>query len=54
MRVHRARRRTTWVREALVGRVTFARRRSTTPLPVRIKQHGSLLLRELDVVLANG
>ena len=46
-RVHRARRRTTWVRDRWSGRVTFAHLRSTTPLPVRIKQHGSLLLREL-------
>ncbi len=46
--VHRARRRTQWVRDSASGRVTFARRRSVADLPVRLKQHGSLLLRELD------
>ncbi|MCY7399779.1 MAG: VanW family protein [Nocardioides sp.] len=48
MRVHRARRRTTWARQRWSGRVVFARDRSTDRLPVRVKQHGSLLLRELD------
>ena len=48
MAVHRARRRTQWVRDAWSGRVVWATRRDTTDLPVRLKQHGSLLLRDLD------
>ena len=47
MAVHRARRRTQWVRDAWSGRVVWAARRDTHDLPVRLKQHGSLLLREL-------
>ncbi len=46
--VHRARRRTRWVQDAWTGRVAWARDRDTADLPVRVKQHGSLLLRELD------
>ena len=46
--VHRARRRTQWARDAWTGRVVWAARRETADLPVRLKQHGSLLLRELD------
>ena len=46
--VHRGRRRTRWVRDAWSGRVVWARTRATADLPVRVKQHGSLLLRELD------
>ncbi len=46
--VHRARRRTRWVRDAWSGRVVWAGRRDAADLPVRVKQHGSLLLRELD------
>ena len=48
MAVHRARRRTRWVRDAWSGRVVWARTREAVDLPVRLKQHGSLLLRELD------
>ena len=50
MRVHRARRRTTWARQRWSRSVVFARDRADTDtaLPVRVKQHGSLLLRELD------
>jgi vancomycin resistance protein VanW len=48
MTVHRARRRTQWVRDERSGRVVWATRRDATDLPVRLKQHGSLLLRELD------
>jgi vancomycin resistance protein VanW len=48
MAVHRARRRTRWVRDAWSGRVVWARSRDAVDLPVRLKQHGSLLLRELD------
>lgn len=48
MAAHRARRRTRWVRDGWSGRVTWATRRSGADLPVRLKQHGSLLLRELD------
>lgn len=46
--VHRARRRTQWVRDGWTGRVTWARTRDAADLPVRLTQHGSLLLRELD------
>ncbi|WP_307861789.1 VanW family protein [Nocardioides sp. SYSU D00065] len=46
--VHRTRRRTRWVRDAWSGRVVWAKRREPADLPVRVKQHGSLLLRELD------
>lgn len=46
--VHRARRRVRWTRDSLSGRVRFARTRAAVDLPVRLKQHGSLLLRELD------
>ncbi|GAA5128956.1 VanW family protein [Alloalcanivorax gelatiniphagus] len=46
--VHRARRRTRWVRDGWTGRVAWAGRRDAADLPVRVKQHGSLLLRELD------
>lgn len=45
--VHRARRRTQWVRDTWSGRVVWAARHQTDDLPVRLKQHGSLLLREL-------
>jgi vancomycin resistance protein VanW len=48
MAVHRARRRTQWVRDGWSGRVAWARRRDERDLPVRLQQHGSLLLRELD------
>ena len=48
MAAHRARRRTQWVRDAWSGRVVWATRQDASDLPVRIKQHGSLLLRELD------
>ena len=48
MAVHRARRRTRWVCDAWSGRVVWARTREAVDLPVRLKQHGSLLLRELD------
>ncbi|WP_307861554.1 VanW family protein [Nocardioides xinjiangensis] len=48
MVAHRARRRTQWVRDAWSGRVVWASRRDASDLPVRVKQHGSLLLRELD------
>ena len=47
MAAHRARRRTQWVRDGWSGRVTWAGR-VETDLPVRVKQHGSLLLRELE------
>jgi vancomycin resistance protein VanW len=40
---HRARRRTTW----LTARTAWARRRGADPLPVRVKRHKSLLLRQL-------
>jgi len=49
MAAHRARRRTRWVRDAWSGRVVWATRHDAGDLPVRLKQHGSLLLRELDV-----
>jgi vancomycin resistance protein VanW len=48
MAVHRARRRTQWVRDGWSRRVTWAARHEAADLPVRVKQHGSLLLRELD------
>jgi vancomycin resistance protein VanW len=48
MAVHRALRRTQWVRDGWSGRVAFARRRDERDLAVRLHQHGSLLLRELD------
>ncbi|MBL0747347.1 VanW family protein [Nocardioides sp. G10] len=48
MAVHRTRRRTQWVRDTWSGRIVWARRRDDHDLPVRLKQHGSLLLRELD------
>lgn len=48
MAVHRVRRRTQWVRDSWAGRVAWATGRDTTDLPVRLAQHGSLLLRELD------
>ena len=48
MAVHRARRRTQWVRDGWSGRVVWAARHETDDLQVRVKQHGSLLLRELD------
>jgi vancomycin resistance protein VanW len=48
VRVHRARRRTAWVRASWTGSVRWAERRDARPLPVRVKQHGSLLLRTLD------
>lgn len=47
MAAHRARRRTQWARDAWSGRVVWAARRDGSDLPVRLKQHGSLLLREL-------
>ncbi len=48
MAAHRARRRTQWVRDGWSGRVVWAARHDDDDLPVRLKQHGSLLLRELD------
>jgi vancomycin resistance protein VanW len=48
MAAHRARRRTQWVRDGWAGRVVWAARHDDADLPVRLKQHGSLLLRELD------
>jgi vancomycin resistance protein VanW len=48
MAVHRARRRTQWARDRWSGRVTWATTRKQQDLPVRLRQHGSLLLRELD------
>jgi vancomycin resistance protein VanW len=48
MAAHRTRRRTQWVRDGWSGRVVWATDREATDLPVRLKQHGSLLLRELD------
>jgi vancomycin resistance protein VanW len=48
MAAHRVRRRTQWARDAWSGRVVWAARRDVTDLPVRVKQHGSLLLREPD------
>src|SRR5687768_11796634 len=45
--VHRTRRRPQWVRDGWSGRVVWAARRDSEDLPVRVKQHGSLLLREL-------
>jgi vancomycin resistance protein VanW len=48
MAAHRARRRTQWVRDAWSGRVVWATRHDSGDLPVRVRQHGSLLLRELD------
>src|SRR6478672_9996419 len=48
MAVHRTRRRTRWVRDTWSGRVVWASRRDERDLPVRLQQHGSLLLRELD------
>lgn len=47
MAVHRARRRTQWVRDSWSGRVVWASRREAVDLPVRLEQHGSLLLRDL-------
>ena len=44
---HRTRRRTQWVRDGWSRRVVWAARRDAVDLPVRVKQHGSLLLREL-------
>ncbi|MCW2768043.1 MAG: VanW family protein [Nocardioides sp.] len=44
VRLHRARRRVQW----LTARTDWARDRATRPLPVRVKRHGSLLLRELS------
>ena len=48
MAAHRARRRTQWARDGWSGRVTWASHRATDDLTVCVKQHGSLLLRELD------
>lgn len=48
VRVHRARRRTAWLKASALGQARWARIRDDAPLPVRVKQHGSLLLRELD------
>lgn len=44
VRLHRARRRVQW----LSGGTDWARERRLAPLPVRVKKHGSLLLRELS------
>ncbi|QBX54173.1 vancomycin resistance protein [Nocardioides seonyuensis] len=46
--VHRARRRTSWIKASLTGTTCWATTRAAEPLPHRVKQHGSLLLRELD------
>jgi vancomycin resistance protein VanW len=40
---HRIRRRVSW----LTSKVTWAESRSTEPLPIRVKQHRSILLRQL-------
>jgi vancomycin resistance protein YoaR len=47
MAAHRTRRRTQWMRDAWSGRVVWTARRDSSDLPVRLEQHGSLLLREL-------
>ena len=44
VRAHRARRRVQW----LTSDTDWAARRRTEPLPVRVKKHGSLLVRELS------
>ncbi|WP_148614487.1 VanW family protein [Nocardioides rubriscoriae] len=44
VRVHQARRHLQWLRSG----TTWARGRGTTDLPLRVKQHGSLLVRELS------
>ncbi|MCW2791890.1 MAG: VanW family protein [Nocardioides sp.] len=44
VRLHRARRRVQW----LVSGTAWAHERHEAPLPVRVKKHGSLLLRELS------
>ncbi|WP_139981967.1 VanW family protein [Nocardioides litoris] len=44
VRAHQARRQVQWLRSD----VTWATSRETTDLPVRVKQHGSLLVRELS------
>lgn len=49
MAAHRTRRRTQWVRDGWSGRVAWAAHRQEADLPVRLKQHGSLFLRELDL-----
>ena len=46
--VHRARRRSAWWRASWTGAIRWATCRQTRPLPHRVKQHGSLLLRALD------
>ncbi|MCD6638331.1 MAG: VanW family protein [Nocardioides sp.] len=46
--VHRTRRRARWTLDSVTRRVRWARRRPGPELPVRLVQHGSLLLRELD------
>lgn len=48
VRLHRARRRARWIVDGAAGRTTVARSRSARDLPVRVKKHASLLLRELD------
>ena len=48
VRVHRVRRRTAWWRASRTGAVRWATDRQAVPLPHRVKQHGSLLLRALD------
>ncbi|KRF18025.1 vancomycin resistance protein [Nocardioides sp. Soil797] len=44
VRVHRVRRRVQWLRSG----TAWATQRRTTPLPVRVKKHASLLMRELS------
>lgn len=48
VRVHRTRRRTAWIRASATRRVRWARGRQGVCLPVRVIQHASPLLRELD------
>lgn len=48
VRIHRARRRTAWWRASWSGTVRWATQRQAEPLAIRVKQHGSFLLRTLD------
>lgn len=47
VRTHRARRRLRWMRQSVAGDLSFAREHCDADLPVRIKKHASLLMREL-------